>query len=81
MPVQRGPRIQIRDLIRRAEEQGCKLHMTVAQLDTPSGLRSIRYLYNPATNGRFDISDYEDDEYMLASEMDAAARRLEITLP
>src|SRR5215475_392114 len=40
-----------------------------------------RYLYNPVTRGRFDISDYEDDEYMLASEMEAAVRRLGITLP
>ena len=81
MPVQRGPRIQIRDLIERAEQQGCKLQISLTSLDTFTGVKTIRYLYNPATRGRFDISDYEDDEYMLASEMEAAARRLGITLP
>jgi hypothetical protein len=55
--------------------------MSAAKLDTLGEFRSIRYLYNPATKGRFDISDYDDDEYMLASEIDAAARRLGIALP
>jgi len=73
--------MQIRDLIERDEQQGCKLQISLASLDTSTDVKTIRYLYNPATRGRFDISDYEDDEYMLASEMEAAARRLGITLP
>ena len=81
MPVPFGPKIQICDLITRAEEQGCKLQMSAAKLDSLGELRSIRYLYNPVTKGRFDISDYDDNEFMLASEIDAAARRLGITLP
>ena len=81
MPVPFGPRIKIRDLTERAEQQGCKLQISRAALDTAGGFKSIRYLYNPATWGRFDISDYEDDEFMLASEMEAAARRLSIKLP
>jgi hypothetical protein len=81
MPVPRGPRIQVRDLIERAEQQGCKLQLSRVRRDTGGELRTIRYLYNPTTRDRFDISDYEDDEFMLASEIDAAARRLGIKLP
>jgi hypothetical protein len=81
MPVPVGPRILIADLIRRAEEQGCKLHLSTNRLATPDGFQQIRFLFNPANRGRFDLTDYNDDEYMLASEIDAAARRLGITLP
>jgi hypothetical protein len=38
-------------------------------------------LFNPASGKRFDLTDYDDDEYMLASEIDAARRRLNILLP
>jgi len=41
MPVQRGPRIQIRDLIERAEQQGCKLQISLASLDTSTGVKTI----------------------------------------
>jgi hypothetical protein len=51
------------------------------RLVTPDGFQQIRFLFNPANRGRFDLTDYNDDEYMLASEIEAAARRLGITLP
>jgi hypothetical protein len=51
MPVPRGPRIQIRDLIERAEQQGCKLQLSRVRLDTGGELRTIRYLYNPDNSG------------------------------
>src|SRR5436305_8304487 len=72
MPVPVGSRILIADLIRRAEEQGCKLHLSANRLMTPEGFRQIRYLFNLANRARFDLTDYDDDEFMLASE----ARRL-----
>jgi hypothetical protein len=81
MPVPVGPRILIAELERRAEEQGCKLHLSTNRLVTPEGFRQIRYLFNPANRARFDLTDYADDEFMLASEIDAARRRLNITLP
>jgi hypothetical protein len=45
------------------------------------GQIAIRFLFNPATGGRFNITGFEDDEYMLGFEMEACARRLSITLP
>jgi hypothetical protein len=81
MPVPVGPRIRIADLIRRAEEQGCKLHLSTNRLVTPEGWRQTRYLFNPTNRARLDLTDYDDDEYMLSSEIDAARRRLKITLP
>jgi hypothetical protein len=81
MPVQVGPRIRISELIRRAKEQGCELRLSKNRLATPWGFRQIKFLFNPANRGRFDITDYNDDEYMLWSEMDAVIRRLGIQLP
>jgi hypothetical protein len=81
MPVQIGPRIRVSELIMRAKEQGCEVRLSINRLVTPEGFRRIRFLYNPASRKRFDITDYDDDEYMLWSEMEAAWRRLNIILP
>lgn len=81
MPVHVGPRIRIADLIQRAKEQGCELRLSTNRLVTPEGFRQIRFLFNPGNRARFDITDYDDDEYMLGSEIDAARRRLNIVLP
>jgi hypothetical protein len=80
MPVRIGPMIRVADLIRQAEEQGCQLHLSTLRLVTPGGFLQIRYLFNPTTRGRFPLTDYEDQDFMLADEMDAAARRLNIVL-
>jgi hypothetical protein len=81
MPVQVGPRIRIADLIQRAKEQGCELRYSVNRLVMPDGsFRQIKYLFKPEGRNRFDLTDYNDDEFMLASEMDAARRRLNIIL-
>jgi predicted RNA-binding protein associated with RNAse of E/G family len=81
MPVQVGPRILVADLIERAREQGCEVRLSTNRLVTQDGFRQIRFLFNPASRARFDITDYDDNEYMLASEIDAARRRLNIVLP
>jgi hypothetical protein len=81
MPVPLGPRIRISDLVERAKEQGCRLLESTNMVATPYGFKRVRYLYNPSNRGRFDLTDYNDDEFMLASEIDAVARRLGITLP
>jgi hypothetical protein len=81
MARQVGPRIRISELIARAREQGCELRYSTNRLVTPDGFRQIRFLFNPASGKRFDLTDYDDDEYMLASEIDAARRRLNILLP
>jgi hypothetical protein len=81
MPVQVGPRLRISDLIQKAKDQGCELRQSKNRLVTPYGFREIRFIFNPANRGRFDLTDYKDDESMLASEIEAAARRLVIDLP
>jgi hypothetical protein len=81
MPVQVGPRIRIGDLIQRAQEQGCELRLSTNRLVAPEGFRQIRFLFNLASRARFDLTDYDDDDFMLASEIDAARRRLKIALP
>jgi hypothetical protein len=81
VPVPLGPRIRISDLIERAKEQGCRLLESTNLVATPWGLKRVRFLYNPSNRGRFDLTDYNDDEFMLASEIDAATRRLGIALP
>jgi hypothetical protein len=80
MPVQVG-QIKIADLIQRAKNQECELKHSKNRLATPLAFRQIRFLFNPATRGRFDLTDYNDDEFMLASEIEAAARQLGIVLP
>jgi hypothetical protein len=80
MPVSAGPRLKISDLISRAQAHGCEVRISKAQLATPDGLRHIRYIYCPHSGKRFDITDYDDDEFMLAFEIKAAERRLGIKL-
>ena len=80
MPVQVGPSILVADLIELAKQQGCEVRLSTNRLVTEDGFRQIRFLFNPGNRARFDITDYDDDEYMLASEIDAARRRLNIVL-
>lgn len=80
MARQVGPRIRISDLISIARAHGCEVRQSKAQLATPWGLRHIRYIFCPHSGARFDITDYADDEFMLASEIEAAERRLGITI-
>ena len=81
MPVQVGPRIRISDLI----ERGRKSKVRAAVFD-PSALYSYGVAANqislqPNQSRPLDITDYNDDEFMLSSEIEAAARRLKIILP
>lgn len=78
MPVRIGPSLQIKDLIAEATKAGCELRISKGQLATPWGPKYIRYLFNPTNRGRYDITDYEDDETMLGFELAAVERRLGI---
>jgi hypothetical protein len=66
--VQVGPRIRISDLIQRAKDQGCEFRISTNRLVTPDGFRQIKFLFNPGNRARFDLTDYDGDEFMLASE-------------
>ena len=72
---------RVKDIIEIAISQGCEVRLSKIRLVTPEGNIPVRFLYNPITNGRFIISDYSDDEFMVESEWRAAERRLGITLP
>jgi len=80
MPVPAGPKIRISDLIAIAAKQGCIVRFSNLRLVTASGIIPIRFLYNSANHGRFDITDYEDGEYLVASEVENAERRLQIKI-
>jgi hypothetical protein len=80
MPVPAGPQIQISELIAKAAQQGCVVKLSNLRLVTQSGMIPIRYLYNSANKGRFDLTDYADDDFMVASEIENAERRLCIRL-
>jgi hypothetical protein len=65
-----------------AERRKCILKVSKLRLVKPDGgFLQIKYLYNPANNGRFDLTDYDPDDFMLSSEIQNAARRLGIQLP
>lgn len=80
MPVPAGPQLQVSELISRAIQQGCVIRFSNLRLVTPSGMIPIRYLYNATNKGRFDLTDYDGDDFMVASEIENAERRLGITL-
>jgi hypothetical protein len=80
MSVPVGPLLQVSKLIAKAVQQGCIIRFSNLRLVTPSGIIPIKYLYNPANNGRFDLTDYDGDEFMVASEIENAERRLGIKL-
>jgi len=80
MPVLVGPTMLVRELIKRATEQGCVLRYTRAGIITENGFRQIRYLYNPSTGGRYPLADLEDSDTLLGYEISLIARRLGIVL-
>jgi hypothetical protein len=80
MAVPVGPRLQVSELIGRAIQQGCIIRFSNLRLVTGSGMIPIRFLYNAANEGRFDLTDYDGNEFMVASEIENAERRLGIKL-
>lgn len=80
MAVPTGSFRQVAEIIALAKAQGCELRFAKFRIVTPDGPKPIRFLYNPKTGGTFDISDFEDGEYMAPSTLRAAERRLGITL-
>jgi hypothetical protein len=81
MAVLVGRKIRVSEVIKSAESQGCEVRLSKGQHVTPHGTRHIRFLHNPQNHGRIDITDYDDDDFMLESEISAVERRLGITLP
>jgi hypothetical protein len=75
-----GTLTRVQDLIDRARTQGCELRQSERQLVTPYGTKTIRFLFNPANRGRFDITEYDNDELMVGSAVMAAERRLGIKI-
>lgn len=75
-----GRRIRVADVIAQAKKYGCEYRASQMKLITPGGTYPIKYLYSPRTKARFDLTDYELDDYMLESELSAAERRLKIIL-
>lgn len=81
MAVMLGEKRRVQDVIDAALAQNCELRESKIRLITADGEVNIRFLHNRNTGGRFDISDYENDDFMVESEWRAAERRLSITLP
>ena len=81
MAVPVGNFVVIGQIVQLAVDQGCEERETKIAVALPSGQRTVRYLYNPKTGGTYDISDYEDGEFMAPSCIRAAERRLGINLP
>ena len=80
MPVQIGRFIKVKAVIDRACQNGCEIRHGKSQVVTPDGTYRVRFLYNPTTGGRFDISDYLDDEFMQDSELANCERRLNVDM-
>lgn len=70
----------VAEIIKLAIQQGCQLRTPDITVVTPWGKKSFRYLYNPETEGTFDLSCEEDDETLGPASLDAAERRLGIKL-
>lgn len=71
---------RVSDVIDRAIQQGCEIRTSKFKIMTPKGGKEIRYLLNPKTGDTFDITDYEEDEWMAPSSLQAVQRRLGVTL-
>ncbi len=78
MAVPAGPKLQVAELVMIAQQRGCQLKRSSLRLVTPTGFLQIKYLFNPANKGRFDLTDYEAEEYLVWDEIKNAARRLGI---
>jgi hypothetical protein len=82
MPALLRPALQVLELIKLAEQQRCCIRYSKLRLVMPDGhFRQIRYLFNPATRGRFDLTEFDDNEYILSEDQNQAERRLGIRLP
>jgi hypothetical protein len=72
--------MSVAEIINLAIAQGCEVRQPPWKVITPWGEWEVRYLYNPSNGGRFDISDLNDDDAVGPSTVEAAERRLGITL-
>jgi len=82
MPVPTGPKLRVAELVMIAQRRGCILKTSSLRLVMDDGtFRPIKYLYNPAGNGRLDLTEYDPEDFMVGDEVKNAARRLRIQLP
>ena len=82
MPVPWGSEgfTKVKDIISRAQAHGCTVRTVSVPAMTSWGPKTIRYLYTPENEKYYDISDFDDEEYMAPSTIHAAERRLGISL-
>lgn len=80
MSVPLGPQLRVSELIAIAARQGCIVRFSNLRLVTELGMIPIRFLYNAVNGGRFDLTDYNNADFMVTSEIENAERRLGIKL-
>lgn len=80
MAKQVGPFITLATFVERVKAAGCEERTAKFSVVTPWGVRPVRFLFNPISGKAFDISDFSEDEGIGPSIVDAACRRLGISI-
>ena len=80
MPPPSGRKIFVYDVIAQAKIYGCEYRVSNLMLVTPEGNFQIKYLVKVSSRERFNMSEFEIDEYMLETDISALERRLKIIL-
>ena len=75
-----GPFIKLATFVERAKAAGCEERTAKFSIVTPWGVKPVRFLFNPISGKAFDISDFSEDEGMAPSTVEAACRRLGISV-
>ena len=70
----------LKEFVDSAIEQGCEIRTSKFDIVGQWGVKQVRYLYNPKTDGTYDITDFDDGEFIAPSSIHAAERRLGIKL-
>ena len=83
MAVQIGPKLQIAELIVIAERRGLvfKKSPRLFVVADDGNFLQVKYLHDPKTGARFNLTGYDADDYILGEELKNASRRLGIPLP
>jgi hypothetical protein len=80
MSVPVGEFIGLARFIELVKAAGCEERTAKFSIVTPWGVRPVRYLLNPVTGKAFDISDLAEGEGVAPSTVNAACRRLGISI-
>lgn len=75
-----GPFIKLATFVALAKAAGCEEHTSKFSIVTPEGVKPVRFLFNPGNDKAVDISDFSEDEGMAPSTVEAACRRLGISI-